>query len=122
MSARILIVDDSASMRALHVYHLQSAGYETVEADSGFNALETLQEGHCDLALVDVNMPGMDGFTLTRHIRADATTRDMPIILCTTLQKEGDRQQGMDAGADAYLIKPPDPEILLESVHGLLGD
>ena len=71
MRARILVVDDSATMRALHVYHLQSAGYETVQADSGFAALEVLREARCSLALVDINMPRMDGFTLTRRIRED---------------------------------------------------
>ena len=121
MPRRILVVDDSPTMRSLHSYYLREAGFETVEADNGFTALEALGRGACDLALVDVNMPGMDGLTLTRCLRADERTVTLPVILCTTLVKEADRRAGVAAGANAYITKPPDAAALLATIERVLA-
>jgi two-component system chemotaxis response regulator CheY len=119
--ARILIVDDSAMVRALHAYILQAASFDTMEAESGFMAIEVLQRCPCDLAVVDLNMPHMDGLTLIRHLRAESTTRDMPIIIVTTEEEEEDRRQGFDAGANVYVVKPTDPAQLVTHALLLLG-
>ena len=120
MTRRILVVDDSPTMRSIHSYYLRAAGYEAVEADNGFTALEALERGRCDLALVDVNMPGMDGLTLTRRLRADPHTKTMPVILCSTLVKDADRKAGAEAGADAYITKPPDAAALIAAIERFL--
>ncbi len=121
VSRRILIVDDSAVVRALHSYILRSVGFETVLADSGFAALEALQQNPCDLAVVDINMPLMDGLTLIRQIRADPTTRDLPVIIVSTEQEAKDKRKGFEAGANIYVVKPTEPEELVANVRMLLG-
>ena len=118
---RILIVDDSAVVRTLHSYILRAAGFVTVEAEDGFAALETLHRDPCNLALVDINMPHMDGLTLTRRIRADSTTKDMPIIIVSTEMEETDRCKGFEAGANVYIVKPSELRDLVDKVHMLLG-
>ena len=120
MRLRILVVDDSAVVRALHSYILKSEGFETFEADSGFTALEVLNNHPCDLAVIDVNMPRMDGFTLTRKIRSNPVTREMPIIIVSSQQEAVDRSKGMEAGANTFLMKPTEPENLVDGIRALL--
>ena len=119
--ARILIVDDSAMVRALHAYILQAASFDTMEAESGFIAIEVLQRCPCDLAVVDINMPHMDGLTLIRHLRAEPATRDIPIIIVTTEDDDLDRRQGFEAGANVYVVKPTDPAQLVIHARLLTG-
>lgn len=119
--ARILIVDDSAMVRALHAYILQAANFDTLEAESGFVAIEVLLQCPCDLAVVDINMPHMDGLTLIRHLRAEPATRDMPIIVVTTEEDDEDRRKGFEAGANVYVIKPTEPEQLVAHARLLVG-
>ena len=120
MRFRILVVDDSAVMRALHTYILKSEGFETLEADNGFAALEVLNDHPCHLAIIDVNMPRMDGFTLTRKIRSIPAIHEMPIIIVSTQQEAQDRFKGLEAGANTYLIKPTEPDELIRGVRTLL--
>ena len=119
--ARVLIVDDSAMVRALHEYIFQAAGFDTVQAESGFMALEALQRSPCDLAVVDINMPLMDGLTLVRQIRAEATMRELPIIIVTTEEDGGDQARAFEAGANAYVVKPTEPADLVDQARLLLG-
>jgi two-component system chemotaxis response regulator CheY len=121
MASRILVVDDSAVVRALHGYILKSVGFEVVQADSGFAALEALGTTPCDLAVVDINMPRMDGLTLIRNIRSDRATKDLPIIIVSTEQEAKDKRKGFEAGANVYVVKPTEPEELVANVRMLLG-
>ena len=121
MRYQILIVDDSAVIRALHRFILKSEGFDTLEADSGFSALEILNSHPCHLAIIDVNMPRMDGITLTRMIRSNPVTREMPIIMVSTQQAALDRSKGLESGANTYLIKPTEPDQLIAGVRALLG-
>ncbi|HYD51415.1 MAG TPA: response regulator [Gemmatimonadaceae bacterium] len=121
MPLPILIVDDSAVVRAFHAYILRSAGFEVVEAENGFTALERLHAIPCALAIVDVNMPHMDGFTLIREIRANAPTRSLPVIVVSTEQEAEDKRMGFDAGADVYVVKPTQPDELMEHVRTLMA-
>jgi two-component system, chemotaxis family, chemotaxis protein CheY len=118
---RILVVDDSVVVRRLHAYILQGEGFETCEAGNGFEALEVLARSPCALALVDVNMPKMDGLTLTREIRAHPEWQAMPIIIVSTQQEARDLLKGRQAGASIYLVKPADPDALIATVHQLLA-
>jgi DNA-binding response OmpR family regulator len=120
MKLRILIVDDSATVRALHKFILKAEGFETLEADSGFTALEVLNSHPCDLAIIDVNMPRMDGFALTRNIRSNPATQEMPIIIVSSQQEAIDRSKGLEAGVNTYLMKPTEPEELIDGIRALI--
>lgn len=102
---RILVVDDSATIRELEKSILISAGYEVDEAVDGVDALGKVRKNQYDLLVVDIQMPRMDGLTLTKRIKNDERYADLPIIIVTTMEKEEDKQRGIAAGADAYIIK-----------------
>lgn len=102
---RILVVDDSITTRTMEKSILETHHYEVVVAVSGFDALEKLDAGRFDLMVSDVEMPGMTGFELTRKVRQREDTREMPIIIVSSLALDEHRRQGMDAGAQAYIVK-----------------
>ena len=121
--ARVLVVDDALTIRELQRSILERAGYEVVTAASGADALARIEERAPDLVLTDVEMPGMDGFALTRRIRATPASADIPVIVLTSRASEEDRRHGMEAGADAYLVKSSfDEHGLLRAVGRLLGE
>lgn len=101
----ILVVDDSLTTRALEKNILEAAGYSVAIASDGREALEVLADVPCDLAVVDLQMPRMDGYELTRHIRASADYRDLPVVVVTSLETDKDMARGLEAGADAYIKK-----------------
>ena len=98
-------MEDSLITRELERSVLQSFGLEVEEAGDGLEALELLAAGGYDMVVSDVEMPRMDGFELTRRIKADEATAHLPVILVTTLGSDEHRRQGMRAGADAYVVK-----------------
>ncbi len=118
---RILVVDDSITTRTLEKHILETAGYEVTTATDGQQALERLKETPVDLVVSDVQMPNMDGIAFTRFLRADNEFKDMPLILVTSLESSEDREQGMEAGANAYIVKRGfDQEVLLNMVRQLI--
>ena len=116
----ILIVDDQPQNIELLEAYLVPRHYEIVKAASGKEALEKLSGGQIDLILLDVMMPGMDGFEVTRRVRQDDKNRQLPIILVTALQETEDRIKGIEAGCDDFLSKPVDKMELLARVQSLL--
>ncbi len=116
----ILIIDDQIQNIELLEAHLLPCGYEIVAAASGEEALEKLANNQIDLILLDVRMPGMDGFEVTRRIREDTAHRLLPIILVTALHEMEDRIKGIEAGCDDFLSKPFDKTELLARVQSLL--
>jgi putative two-component system response regulator len=116
----ILIVDDQPQNIELLEAHLVPLGYEIITAASGEQALGRLSGNQIDLILLDVMMPGMDGFEVTRRIRQDMALRMIPIILVTALRETQDRVKGIDAGCDDFISKPIDKMELLARVHSLL--
>lgn len=116
----ILVVDDSKVVRTFHGYILRTAGYRVVEAENGFLALEALHGQRIDLAVVDVNMPHMDGFTFLRHVRATDGLAELPVIIVSTEAEQEDQLQATEAGANAYVVKPAQPAALVEGVDELL--
>ena len=116
----ILVVDDQLQNIELLEAHLVPQGYEIVEATNGEEALEKLSANQIDLILLDVMMPGMDGFEVTRRIRQDTAHRLLPIILVTALRETEDRVKGIEAGCDDFLSKPVDKVELLARVRSLL--
>lgn len=119
--ATILAVDDSASMRQMVSFTLKDAGYTVVEAADGNEALNAAQGGKFDLVLSDVNMPGMDGITLIKELRNLANFKGTPILMLTTEAGADKKQEGKQAGATGWIVKPFNPEKLLTTVQKVLG-
>jgi len=120
--ARILVVEDSVGVRELERVILESAGYEVMTAVDGLDGIARLRSEPADLVLSDVEMPGMDGFTLTRTIRRTRGWEQVPVVIMTSRGDEGDRRAGLEAGASAYLLKSDfDQTELVETVKRLVG-
>jgi twitching motility two-component system response regulator PilH len=116
---RILIVDDSPTERHVLNDMLSKAGYEVVASDNGEDAILKARQVHPDLILMDVVMPGLNGFQATRAISRDAETRTIPIILCTSKSQETDKIWGMRQGARDYVVKPINKDELLAKIVAL---
>jgi two-component system chemotaxis sensor kinase CheA len=118
----VLVVDDSLTTRMLERSILESAGYDVGLAASGEEGLAKARGAGYALFLVDVDMPGMDGFTFIERIRADPDLRDTPSVLVTSRAAPADRQRGEDVGAQAYVVKSEfDQGVLLERIRTLVG-
>lgn len=119
--ASILAVDDSASMRQMVTFTLKGAGYEVVEAADGVQALSTARIRRFDLVITDVNMPNMDGIALIRELRGLPAFRFTPLLMLTTESSPEKKQQGKAAGATGWIVKPFNPEQLVNTVKKVLG-
>jgi two-component system chemotaxis sensor kinase CheA len=118
---RLLVVEDSVTTRTLEKSILEAAGYDVLIAADGAEAWRILQAKGADLVVTDIEMPRMDGFALTEAIRASKRFRELPVVLVTALESERDKTRGMEAGADAYLLKSAfDQKNLLETIGHLL--
>ncbi len=120
---RILIVEDSPTMRALLVSALEDleGPLKITEVESGFEALRQLPRESYDLIVTDINMPDINGLELVSFVKTNAAYRSIPLIIVSTEGSERDRDKGMRLGADAYLVKPFDPEELLQIALELLS-
>ena len=114
---KILVVDDDPNILELVSIQLTQAGYTVQKASNGFEALELLEKGYPDLAVVDVMMPGMDGYTLTRKIRSET---DIPVLLLTAKGELEDKEKGFLAGSDDYVVKPFEPKELQFRINAIL--
>jgi two-component system chemotaxis sensor kinase CheA len=122
LRAPVLVIDDSLTTRMLEQSILESAGYEVDLATSGEEALEKARRRRYALFLVDVEMPGMDGFTFIERAGEDPNLRDIPAVLVTSRGSTEDRQRGLSAGARAYIVKGEfDQTELLEQIRVLMG-
>ena len=118
---RILLVDDSDSIRRMLEWILKPLGFEMLQAGNGIEALEVLRREAVDLAIVDLNMPLMDGISLVREIRATADWKEMPVIMMSTEGRDEDVRMALDAGVNLYLFKPSSPAVVRYKVLSLLG-
>ncbi|MEI7669995.1 MAG: response regulator [Pseudomonadota bacterium] len=116
MTKKILAVDDSKTMREMVSFTLKGAGYEVIEAEDGRAALAALGSGKVDAVITDLNMPNMNGFELIRALRANPTFKFTPILMLTTEGDDSKKQEGKAAGATGWLVKPFNPEKLVEVV------
>ncbi len=120
--SRLLVADDSFTTRELIRSILQSAGYEVTAAVDGTDALDRLRAQPYDLLVSDVEMPRLDGFQLTARLREEPALRDLPVVLITSLASEEHRRRGLEAGAQAYIVKSQfNQESLLDVIRQLLG-
>ena len=118
----ILVVEDQVFTRQMEKSILEGAGYRVVTAENGLDALNRLEQQDFDLVLTDILMPKMDGFALTRKIRSNKKTKSLPVVVMTSMESEEDKRRGLEAGANAYLIKSSfDQKHLIETIETLLG-
>jgi two-component system chemotaxis response regulator CheY len=120
MAKKVLIVDDSASVRTVASMALRERGYEVIEASNGKEALEKLDSERCHLVISDVNMPTMDGITLLKEIKRHPNYKFTPVIMLTTEAGEDKKQEGRAAGAKAWITKPFQPQLLVDAVSKLI--
>jgi len=118
---RILIIDDSEMVRNFHSYILKSVGFDVKTASDGAEGLEYFFADPFDLLITDINMPQMDGYTVIERIREVDQFEDIPIIIISTEDEMKDKQKGFDAGANVYIVKPTEPEQMVENVKMLLA-
>ena len=116
----ILAVDDSPSMRKMVSFTLTGAGYRVIEAVDGQDGYEKAQVHSVDLVLADQNMPNLDGIGLTRKLRQHPAYKTLPILILTTESSDQMKQAGRSAGATGWLVKPFEPNRLIEVIRKVL--
>ena len=121
MSQRILVVEDHEDNRQILRDLLNAAGYEMVEAHDGEQALEKVSASRPDLILMDIQLPGIDGYEVTRRIKADSALAAIPIIAVTSYALAGDDGKARAAGCDDYVAKPFSPRQLLAKIREYLA-
>lgn len=120
MAKKILLVDDSASVRQVAGIALRRAGYETLEAVNGQEALGLLDANKPNLIISDVNMPVMNGIEFLKAVKQHPTSKFTPVIMLTTEAGDDLKQQGRAAGAKAWIVKPFQPQTLVDAVSKLI--
>ena len=120
--AVVLIIDDSPTELHLFQNMLEKAGFDTLVADSGEEGLKVARTGRPDCILMDVVMPGMNGFQATRQLTRDPRTADIPIIMITTKDQETDKIWGMRQGAVEYVVKPVADKELVAMINSVMAD
>lgn len=119
---KILLVEDNPVNRRLAVFLLRAHGYEVREATTGLQALGLLEKERPDLIVMDIQLPGMDGLEVTRKIKAQPATADIPVIAVTSYAMKGDREKALAAGCVGYVTKPIDKNIFIQEVAARLGE
>lgn len=118
---RILIVEDEESLLKLESILLGSKGYQVTGVKDGLTALDALAAESFDLVLLDIMMPGIDGFEVCRRIRENVATKDLPVVMLTAKKSVVDQTKGAEVGADAYITKPFKSSKIMEVIEGLLA-
>ncbi|MDX9971579.1 MAG: response regulator [FCB group bacterium] len=121
MAKKILIADDAASMRGLIGMTLRSKGYEVIEAEDGQDAVDKLSGIKVDLIVSDLNMPNMDGIELIKAVKANPLHKFVPIVMLTTESQVEKKEEGRQAGAKAWIVKPFKPDVLVDVVKKIIG-
>ena len=116
MGLRVLAVDDSKTMRDMVSFTLKNAGHDVIEATDGKHALSLAEGARVDLVITDVNMPNMDGITLVKSLRALPSYKSTPILVLTTEADATKKNQGREAGATGWIVKPFSPDKLLQVI------
>jgi CheY-like chemotaxis protein len=122
LTARVLIADDDAVILRLLEVNFSLEGYEVVTASRGEEAIERAFEGRFDLIVLDVMMPGMDGWEVASRLKEEEVTASIPVVFLSARTQEQDKERGMRLGVAAYVTKPFDPEELLGLAQRLIGD
>ena len=121
MPKKILIVEDDPSFSRAINHIVEKEGYEVITASNGMTGLRMAKEENPDLLILDVMLPGLDGFEICSRLRQDPPTTELPIIMLSAKGQEADKTTGLKVGANEYLTKPVDRTLLLEKVTSLLA-
>ncbi len=116
---KVLVVEDNPSERKLIANYLEEDGYAVIIAENGEEALDKAVSQKPDVVVTDVIMPGMNGFELSRSLKKDPTTQNLPIVVCTSKNQELDRLWGMKQGVDIYITKPYTRSELIRAVKAV---
>ncbi|MGO9115299.1 MAG: response regulator [Thermoguttaceae bacterium] len=116
MPKTVLVVDDSTSMRQMVSFTMKEAGFDVIEAGNGQEAISRVQGKSANLVITDLNMPVMDGMTMIRQLRAKPEFKFTPILMLTTESQQEKKLEGKSAGATGWIVKPFNPEQLLQVV------
>jgi len=122
MSKRILVVDDKEDLRAMLRDYLTASGYEVVEASDGVEAVALARSRRPDLILMDIQLPGLDGYQATRLIKADPDVGATQIVAVSSFAMKGDEEKARASGCDGYVTKPYSPVKLLAMIRSILGE
>lgn len=117
---RVLTVDDSRTILAMLHHTLANAGFEVLQAEDGQQGLDLLETENVDVVITDINMPVMDGIEFIRRVRATGRHNSLPILILTTETSQDKRDQGRAAGGTGWIVKPFDPEKLINVIHRVL--
>ncbi|HVZ63235.1 MAG TPA: response regulator [Lacunisphaera sp.] len=120
MKGNLLLIEDNEQNRYLVTFLLEQSGYAVVSADNGPLGIKLAGEIAPDLILLDIQLPGMDGYTVARNLKADPRLRAIPIVAVTSYAMPGDREHAIAAGCDGYLEKPIDPEKFVAEIERFL--
>ena len=122
MPKKILIIEDDRSAARLAQYTIQQAGYDVIIAYDGYEGLEKTLNEHPDLLILDIMLPGLDGYEVCHRLRGEPETITLPILMISAKAREEDRNIGLKVGADDYLAKPVEPSVMLQKIEELLAN
>lgn len=121
MNKKILVVEDDASAARLIGYTLEQEGYQVIIASDGLEGLTKAQNEHPDLVVLDIMLPGLDGYEVCHQLRQEPETAKLPILMLSAKARPDDKAAGLKMGADDYLAKPADPSMIVARVKNLLA-
>lgn len=121
MDKKILVIEDNPSAQRLTQYTLEKKGYQVITASDGLEGLKKAREEHPDLVILDVMLPGLDGYEVCRQLRQKPETSSLPILMCSAKAHQQDREVALRMGADEYLTKPAPPSAIVATVETLLA-
>ncbi len=119
---KILVVDDCQTTRKILSMYLKSKGFEVVSAENGLDAIEKLASHNVNLIMSDLNMPYMDGIELLRTLKSDPNLSHIPILMVTTEADPEEKQKAMEAGANAYLVKPVTADMVSNNIKSIIKE
>jgi DNA-binding response OmpR family regulator len=120
MSKKILVIEDDPASLRLTQYILEHRDYEVLTAVNGLDGLKRAQNEEPDLVVMDIMLPGMDGFDICYQLRAEPRTAGIPVLMLSAKAREADKETGLKVGADGYITKPVDPEEIVSRIEALL--
>jgi DNA-binding response OmpR family regulator len=121
MSKRILIIEDDVSTSQFLSYTMEYEGFQTLTACDGLEGLRKAQTENPDLIILDIMLPGLDGFELCHRLRTHAATADIPVLILSAKAQDTDKAAGFKMGADYYVVKPAAPEKIVAAVNDILN-
>ena len=122
MNKKILVIEDDPNALRLIRYALEQEGYQVLSAENGLEGVKKAQDDHPDLVVLDIMLPGLDGYEVCHKLRQKPETAALPVLMLSAKARQDDKDIGLKMGADDYLAKPADPATMVEKVKALLNE